>query len=174
MEIHKTQFNVEEMLKTLKAIAEPLSHKNNNKLIFLAEESIGEIISDEGKLKQSLLNLLSNASKFTKNGNITLGCYTKQKNKESPVYLIFSVSDTGCGIPEPKQIKLFNAFSQADSSVTKEYGGTGLGLTITKQFCELMGGDVHIKSIYGKGSTFKINIPLCRPMVQIKKKVIAN
>jgi len=160
MELHNTKFNIEDMVQTVMTIAKPLAQKNKNKIILSNREFIGEIVCDEGKLRQSLLNLLSNACKFTENGHVTLGYYREQKSHTSATYLIFFVSDTGCGIPKSNQEKLFSAFSQADSSISKEFGGTGLGLVISRQFCKLMGGDVYMESVVGKGTIFEIKIPL--------------
>ena len=130
----------------------------NNKLIFTYSDEIGIIYSDISKIKQSLLNVLSNACKFTKNGTITLECTLKDINNAS--HILFTVSDDGCGIAEKSQKRLFSAFMQADSSTTKKYGGTGLGLLISKKFCEIMGGDITLNSTENVGTTFVISIPL--------------
>ncbi|HYZ40064.1 MAG TPA: response regulator, partial [Stellaceae bacterium] len=109
--------------------------------------------TDRTKLKQSLLNLLSNAGKFTRQGQIRL--------EVSPAAgeISFIVSDTGIGLSEEQQGRLFQAFSQADPSTTRQYGGTGLGLAITKHFCEMLGGSIAVESTPGRGSTFTITLP---------------
>jgi signal transduction histidine kinase len=115
-------------------------------------------IGDPGKLRQILTNLVGNAFKFTSEGKVSI--YVKL---ESETYtdniLRFSIKDTGVGIAEKKQDNLFKSFTQADTSTTREYGGTGLGLTISKQLSELMGGNIHFESEEGKGSIFTITFP---------------
>jgi CheY-like chemotaxis protein len=115
--------------------------------------------ADQTKVRQSLFNLLSNACKFTERGTITL---TAQKDEASSAadFILFKVSDTGIGMAPEQMSNLFEAFTQADASTTRKYGGTGLGLTITKHFCQMMGGDVTAESKPGKGTTFTIRLPL--------------
>lgn len=155
--IYLEKFDVPSMINYVKDIISPNIQKNNNKFHLEFPENIGEMYSDFMKLKQGILNLLSNAAKFTENGTISLIIEeTKIRNRE---FIRFSVKDTGCGIT-PEQIeKLFKPFTQADSSTTRKYGGTGLGLTITKQFIEMLGGLVHVESKAGLGSTFSITLP---------------
>ena len=160
MEVYNHTFNVDEMLKNIEGMSIPLVKKNKNHFIFNKTVEIGNIFSDSKKIQQSLLNLISNACKFTHDGVITLECFIAPGSGDSMNNIIFSISDTGCGIPLDKQSKLFQPFMQADSSTTKEYGGTGLGLVITKQFCELMEGSVTIDSTEGKGTTFIITLPI--------------
>ena len=115
--------------------------------------------SDVTKLKQNLLNLLSNASKFTKRGNVTLDVrqYSDEKNIE---YIDFSVIDSGIGMTTEQIKNLFQPFTQADVSTTRKYGGTGLGLTITQKFCQMLGGSISVSSIEGEGSTFTMRLPV--------------
>jgi CheY-like chemotaxis protein len=112
--------------------------------------------SDHTKVKQSLLNLLSNACKFTKEGRVAL---TIRRDPERSDMLLFAVSDTGVGMTEAQQARLFEAFTQADSSTTRQYGGTGLGLVITRSFARMLGGDVSVRSAPGEGSTFTLSLP---------------
>ncbi len=124
--------------------------------------SVGEdvpaiVIVDGIRLRQILLNLLSNATKFTQKGGISISV-KHEPISERATRLFFEVTDTGIGIPEDKLHKLFQSFSQVDSSTTRKYGGTGLGLAISKSFCELMDGKIGVRSTYGKGSTFHFNI----------------
>src|SRR5689334_7871399 len=114
--------------------------------------------ADRIKVRQCLLNLLSNASKFTEKGVITLAVNREVKNGSD--WLVFRVSDTGIGMTPEQMAKLFRAFTQADDSTSRRYGGTGLGLAPTKKFCQMMGGDVYANSEPGKGSTFTIELPV--------------
>jgi signal transduction histidine kinase len=109
-------------------------------------------------VRQALFNLLSNACKFTRHGTVTLAV-TRQAEVGGE-WLTFCVSDTGIGMTAAHLARLFQAFSQAEASTARQYGGTGLGLAITKQFCQMMGGDVTVESESGKGSTFTIRLPV--------------
>ena len=113
--------------------------------------------SDLNKVRQTLLNLLSNATKFTSGGKITLAA-TREKCDEQD-WFTFHVSDTGIGMNNEQMTRLFQAFSQGDSSTTRKFGGTGLGLAISKKFCNLMGGDLIVESEAGVGSTFTVKLP---------------
>lgn len=116
------------------------------------------VMGDLGKVQQVLRNLVGNALKFTEHGSITIISRTKQIDGED--YLYFAVKDTGMGIPADKLEAIFEKFSQADTSVTRKFGGTGLGLTICQQMAYLMGGDIGVESTEGKGSKFWFTIPL--------------
>jgi adenylate cyclase len=144
------------LLGEVRAIIVPMAKKNGNAVEFRMAENLGTMRTDRTKLKQSLLNVLSNASKFTRNGNLTL-LAERLETDQSTVQ--FAISDTGIGMTEEQLSRLFQAFSQADASTSKEYGGTGLGLAITRNFCQLLGGDVTVASQLGKGSTFTIILP---------------
>jgi len=113
--------------------------------------------TDLTKVRQALFNLLSNACKFTNQGTISLNV-SKEAINGSP-WLRFRVSDTGIGMTPEQMGKLFQAFSQADASTTRQYGGTGLGLAISRKFCQMMGGDITVESVFGEGSTFTIRLP---------------
>ena len=110
--------------------------------------------ADITKMRQSLLNLLSNAAKFTENGTITL------EVRGEGDWRLFTVRDTGIGMTEEQMAGLFEAFSQADASTTRKYGGTGLGLAITRRFCQMMGGDATVESVLGQGSAFTLRLPV--------------
>jgi PAS domain S-box-containing protein len=145
---------VEEAIMQVK----PKADAKGLKLSYNIPESVPAIVVVDGtRLKQILLNLLSNASKFTQKGGIHIEVKHDSLD-ERHARLYFEVTDTGIGIPEDKIKKLFQSFSQVDSSTTRKYGGTGLGLAICKKFCELMEGSIAVASTYGKGSTFKFNI----------------
>jgi len=131
--------------------------ENQNTLDVFIDSGVRPSYYDEMKLTQVLLNLMSNACKFTKSGLIKIKCYPL---KESGIlYHVVEVSDTGIGMEEQQCIEVFKPYTQADSSTTRKYGGTGLGLTISKQYCEMMGGSLKVTSQVGKGSTFTIRIP---------------
>ena len=131
---------------------------------------IGAISTDMTKLKQSLLNLLSNASKFTEQGAVKL--LVARRADVTGEWIDFTVSDTGIGMTEAQLAKLFQAFSQADSSTTRRYGGTGLGLAITRSFVRMLGGDVTATSQPGIGSTFILSLPAtATPQPQIDDRI---
>ena len=130
-------------------------------MILNFDNKIDLVTADQTRIKQVILNLISNACKFTENGKVTLE--VKRKNRtyfrngkkiSSGDLIIINVSDTGIGMTEEQMARLFNSFVQADSSTTRKYGGTGLGLTISKQLAILMGGDVVVRSEIGKGTTY--------------------
>ncbi len=149
LELVNEEFNLKELLEDIISITKPLIEKNNNKLNLLFDEKILKINADQTRIKQCIFNLVSNASKFTSDGSITINVKKKNPNK---IYV--EVSDTGIGMTPSQQKKLFKEFSQADKTTSIKYGGTGLGLSITKKLCELMGGTVSVKSKKDIGSTF--------------------
>ena len=153
MELFLETFEIAPLIKEVRDTLLPLVDKNHNRLTVVCPESIGSMRADITKLRQSLFNLLSNASKFTQSGTISL---TVEQQAD---WIAFVVSDTGIGMKPEQQAKLFQPFTQADASTTRQYGGTGLGLVITQQFCELMGGSIQAESEYGKGTTFTIQLP---------------
>ncbi len=150
--------SVTAMISEVRAIIEPLAAKNGNQLRIDCPAEIGKIDSDVTKLKQSLLNLLSNASKFTKEGIVDLTVALAPDGDREMI--AFRVTDTGIGMTEEHLGRLFQAFAQADSSTTRKFGGTGLGLVITRHFARLLGGDVTVTSEFGKGSVFTLTLPL--------------
>jgi signal transduction histidine kinase len=131
--------------------------KNGNRLDVRSVEGLGNLQADLTKVRQALFNLLSNACKFTSDGVITLAVTRERMGGAD--WLRFAVSDTGIGISPEQMNKLFKSFSQADSSTSKTYGGTGLGLVLSRRFCQMMGGDVTVESTPGAGSTFTIHLP---------------
>lgn len=145
------------LVKETEGILQPLLKKHNNQLHIDIANLGDQVMVDAEKLKQILLNLLGNANKFTQNGNIRVRAW-----QESDM-LCLSVTDTGIGIPLEEQEHIFEAFRQADMSTTRNYGGTGLGLTITRRFCRLMGGDIEVQSAPGAGACFTLRIPLAEP-----------
>ena len=157
VEIFAEHFDVPDMLTQVLATARPLAEKNGNALRLEMAEMPDEIYQDATKLKQALLNLLSNAAKFTSNGEIQLSARIEPGDRKS--WLTIAVSDSGIGIPVNKLERVFEEFGQADESTTRNFGGTGLGLSISRRFCQMLGGDLTAMSTPGVGSTFTIRIP---------------
>jgi signal transduction histidine kinase len=136
----------------------PLVAKGANEFEIDCEPNLGIIRVDATKLRQILLNLVSNAAKFTEKGKITLR--VRRTNQGDDARIMFSVTDTGIGMTKEQSSRIFEAFSQAETSTASKYGGTGLGLAITKQFTELMEGTIEVESEPGKGSTFTVDLPV--------------
>ncbi|WP_455208218.1 ATP-binding response regulator [Kaarinaea lacus] len=157
MQLYLEDVKVNLLIDEVMSIIKPLAKKNDNEIELDFDEGIGTIRVDIMKLRQSLLNLLSNAVKFTTGGKIVLQVYRELARNEE--WIKFVVRDSGIGLSESQVENLFNAFSQADMSTTRRYGGTGLGLTISQKFCRLMGGEITVESRLGKGSVFTISLP---------------
>jgi adenylate cyclase len=153
MEVFIEQVDIASLLEEVRAIISPLVVKNGNALEVRLGNQIGSMRTDRTKVKQSLLNVLSNANKFTDKGKLTVIV----ERLVSSVQI--TISDTGIGMSEEQLGRLFQTFSQADASTTKKFGGTGLGLAITRHFCRLLGGDITVSSRVGEGSTFRIVLP---------------
>lgn len=158
MDLHHDTFEFGQLLQEIAETISPLVANNYNELTVDLDDELSTVTTDRTKLKQVLLNLASNASKFTSDGEVTLAA-TLDTSGTRPCVVV-DVTDTGVGIPQEKLESLFAPFTQADSSTTREYGGTGLGLTICKRFCELMGGEISVQSEVGVGSTFSVRIPI--------------
>ncbi|MDH3986155.1 MAG: response regulator, partial [Gammaproteobacteria bacterium] len=161
MEAFAEDIDIDILIDEVSSTVQPLIEANGNRFDVRCDTQLGNAHQDLTKIRQSLFNLLSNAAKFTREGNITLQVQRKQQG--SLDWLIFAVSDTGIGIPADKIDHVFEEFSQADESTTRDYGGTGLGLAISRRFCRLLGGDIRVKSQPGKGSTFTIHLPAILP-----------
>ncbi|MEY3825873.1 MAG: hypothetical protein RLZZ148_686 [Cyanobacteriota bacterium] len=157
MDLYLENFEIKTMVEDVVSTIVPLINKNNNSLKLEMPEDLGSMYADLTKIRQCLFNLLSNASKFTEQGVVILSISPYLKVKEE--WLCIKVTDSGIGMSQEQISRLFQAFSQADASTTRKYGGTGLGLTITKRFCEMMGGDIRVESEIGKGSNFIIELP---------------
>jgi signal transduction histidine kinase len=153
MEIHAETFALGPLLDEVTATVGPLVEKRANTLVVEGAADVGQLHADRTKLTQMLLNLLSNASKFTERGTITLGV------RRTNGLMEFVVRDTGIGMTQEQMGRLFQAFSQAEASTASKYGGTGLGLAITRRFSELMGGGVTVSSTPGAGSVFTLTLP---------------
>jgi signal transduction histidine kinase len=175
MELHLETFDVAKLAADVRDTIQPLVAKKANRLIVNCPGDIGAMRSDLTKVRQALLNLLSNANKFTENGEITLRVWKEEgrmQNAESgqpadPASILhssicllhFSVRDTGIGLTAEQMNQLFQAFTQAEASTAKTFGGTGLGLALSRKYCQLMGGDLTVSSEYGRGSTFTAILP---------------
>ena len=158
MDLYLECFEVPKMVKDVVATIDTLVKKNGNRLNVDMDESIGAMRADVTKVRQGLFNLLSNAAKFTHEGDI--GLVVTSERVDDRDWIRMSVSDSGIGIPPGKIDHVFEEFSQADETTTRDYGGTGLGLPISRRFCRMMGGDITVESVVGEGSTFTMRLPL--------------
>jgi len=165
MEVYAEVFDVGGLINQVAGTAQPLMSKNNNRFKIERGEQLGHAHQDITKLRQSLLNLLSNSAKFTHEGTITLSVAREQT--DGVEWLSFVVNDSGIGIAEDKLEHVFEEFSQADNSTTRDYGGTGLGLAISRRFCQMLGGDLSVASQVGLGSTFTIRLPALLPGAEV-------
>jgi PAS domain S-box-containing protein len=157
MEVHLETFVVTDLLKEVEDIIQPLANKNKNQLKVTIAKEPGSMFADSGRIRQTLLNLLSNSCKFTENGVIYLIINRTKRDADTMEWLSFQVKDTGIGMDGEQIKKLFDEFTQAHSA--RKFGGTGLGLAISRRFCRMMGGDISVKSVLGVGSTFTIRLP---------------
>jgi hypothetical protein len=152
MELCMEEFEVQHMVEEVVAMVRPLVQKNGNRLEVQQRPGVGTITADKTKLRQVLFNLLNNASKFTNQGAIWLT--VERLRAEHAEWLEFRVKDTGIGMTQEQLDKLFQPFTQADTSTSRRFGGTGLGLAISQRLCHLMGGDLRVESTLNQGSTF--------------------
>jgi len=160
LELERTRFSLDDLLgKVIEMVAGRAEEKRLALVCEIAPEVPRNLIGDPTRLRQVLLNLLGNALKFTECGEVALRVTGGEDPSHSGV-LRFTISDTGIGIPDEKLCAVFERFTQADSSTTRRYGGTGLGLTISKRLVELMGGRISVESGLGKGSIFSFAVPL--------------
>ena len=157
LELHFEDIDLKPLIDELAMTAAPLADKNGNQLEIRCPDDIGRMHTDVTRLRQVMLNLLSNACKFTDHGHVSLDVASEGEGDEET--LTFAITDSGIGMTPEQVAKLFQEFSQADSSTTRKYGGTGLGLAISRRLCRLMGGDVTVTSTAGKGSTFVVRLP---------------
>jgi adenylate cyclase len=148
--------NLPRLIDEVIGTAGQLAEKNHNRLVVEAQENLGVLTADSMRLKQILLNLLSNACKFTKEGEVALRV---RKVADGRDWVELTVTDSGIGMTPEQQAKLFQDFTQADSLTARRYGGTGLGLAISRKLARMMGGDVTMTSELGKGSVFSVRLP---------------
>ncbi|MEG5139729.1 MULTISPECIES: response regulator [unclassified Microcoleus] len=183
MDLYLENFDIYNLIESAVATAKSLVEKNGNTVEVYCPENLDTMHADMTKVRQVLLNLLSNAAKFTKNGKIAIGVeritneQLRMKNQEESAqilisnseFLSFRVTDTGIGMTQEQLQRVFQPFTQADASTTRKYGGTGLGLAISQRFCQMMGGNIEASSTLGKGTTFTVLLPSV-----IKQPEIAN
>ena len=159
MELAAAPFDIAAMIDEVRTLVGPLAEKNANTFVVEPPVGLGPMIADERRVRQILINLLSNAFKFTQNGTVTLAA--RPRHEDGRDWVRFSVKDTGLGMNRDQVQRLFQRFYQADSSTTREQGGTGLGLSITSNFSEMMGGrPIQVESEPGRGSEFIVTLPL--------------
>jgi signal transduction histidine kinase/DNA-binding response OmpR family regulator/uncharacterized protein YigA (DUF484 family) len=156
-DLYLERFEIRELVAEVAATVRPLVERNGNRLETAVADGLDAMTADVTKIRQVLLNLLSNASKFTEDGRIVLAV---EPDVGDPTQVVLRVTDEGIGMTEEQLGRIFSAFSQAEASTTRQYGGTGLGLVISRHFCRLMGGDIDVTSEHGVGTTFTVRLPL--------------
>ncbi|MEG3862508.1 response regulator [Microcoleus sp. herbarium12] len=185
MDLYLETFGIHALIESAVATASPLVEKNGNTLEVYCPDNLDTMHADMTKVRQVLLNLLSNAAKFTKNGKIAIGVekikseQLRMKNQEessqilisNSEFLGFRVTDTGIGMTKEQLQQVFQPFTQADASTTKQYGGTGLGLAISQRFCQMMGGSIEVRSELGAGTTFTVLLPSAIKQPEIRNNV---
>ena len=160
MELYLETFSLPTLMNNVVNTIQPLFKKNDNTLHVQCDQTIDTMHADQTKVRQILFNLLSNATKFTEQGNISLHITRKPATTSASDWIVFEVRDTGIGMTQTQVQKLFQAFTQADASTTRKYGGTGLGLAISYHFCQMMGGTIAVDSTPDQGTTFTVHLPL--------------
>jgi signal transduction histidine kinase/ActR/RegA family two-component response regulator len=176
MEVYAERLDVAALLRDVVTTARPLIEQNSNTIEVDVPDDLGGMHSDPTKIRQILLNLLSNAGKFTEHGRITL-CAARERGAAGD-WMCVSVADTGIGISAEQLDRLFAEFTQADASTTRKYGGTGLGLALSRRLCRMLGGDITVESRFGSGSAFTIRVPMhipdVLPAVEPRKELTWN
>jgi signal transduction histidine kinase len=160
LELSSESVSLAPLIDEVVGTARQLAEQNKNRLVIEAQDNLGILTVDPMRLRQILLNLLSNACKFTKQGDVTLRA---RRVADGRHWVELAVADSGIGMTADQLAKLFQEFSQADASTAKHYGGTGLGLAITRKLARMMGGDVTVTSEPGKGSVFTVRLPASAP-----------
>src|SRR5262245_12751857 len=157
MELYLEDFDVAALIRDIAAVIQPLAERNANRLDVTCAPDVGVMHADVTKLRQAVFNLLSNACKFTERGAVSL--FVSREADPAGDWLRFTVTDTGIGMTPEQMERLFQEFSQADAATTRRYGGTGLGLALSRRLCRMMGGDVTVQSEPDRGSAFTIRLP---------------
>src|SRR5215467_10060932 len=157
MELHLESFPLKPLIEDVAKTIEPMAAKNANRIVIDCPADLGAIHADQTRFRQALLNLASNANKFTEKGTVTIAA--QPQRLDGPDGITIAVTDTGIGMTAEQMGKLFQEFSQASSTTASKYGGTGLGLVISRRFCQMMGGDITVESEPSKGSVFTVRLP---------------
>ncbi|MGH7314168.1 MAG: ATP-binding protein, partial [Candidatus Rokuibacteriota bacterium] len=157
MELQLEPFAIAPLVQDVATTIRPIATKSGNQVVVECPADIGTMCADAMRVRQALLNLASNATKFTEQGTVRLA--VERRRQDEADWIHFAISDTGIGMTAEQMGRLFEEFTQADSSTTRRYGGTGLGLAISQRFCRMMGGDIAVESVPGQGSTFTISLP---------------
>jgi signal transduction histidine kinase len=157
MELHLGSFALAPLIDDVVKTIEPLAVKNGNRVVARRDDATNTMHADQTRVRQTLLNLASNANKFTEKGTVTIDARQRLENDRE--WITITVTDTGIGMTPEQMGKLFQEFSQATSATASRYGGTGLGLVISRRFCQMMGGDITVESEPGRGSSFTIRLP---------------
>jgi GAF domain-containing protein/CheY-like chemotaxis protein len=171
MELYLEDFDVPRLVQDIAAVIKPLAEKNGNRLEATCAADAGIMHADITKVRQSLFNLLSNACKFTQQGTVSLE--VAREPSENGDWLRFEVRDTGIGMTPEQMGRLFQEFGQADASVARRYGGTGLGLALSRRLARMMGGDIGVESLVGRGSAFTLRLPAETPEAPPKPPALA-
>jgi signal transduction histidine kinase len=156
IELKIEQFDLNEMVREVVANVQPMITENGNRLIVKSRNDLGIVSTDQTKLRQAALNLVSNAAKFTRDGTITMSVH--RRRSQSADWIEIQIEDTGIGIEESDIGRLFKNFGQATNATSTRYGGTGLGLALSQRLCALMGGGISVSSEFGRGSCFTIRV----------------
>jgi signal transduction histidine kinase len=157
MDLFLTTFSLPDLIVEITTISQPLMKKNDNEFRVISDQAIVAMHSDEAKLRQCLTNLLGNAAKFTSRGRVHLT--VRREVGEDGDWVAFDISDTGIGMDETQLSRVFESFYQAEPSTSRRFGGTGLGLSLTKQYCEMIGGSLAVQSVLNHGTTFTMKVP---------------
>ena len=157
IDIHLESFAIAPLVTDVVQTIATMATKNDNKVVVECPDGLGTMNADQTRIRQALLNLASNANKFTEHGMVTISA--GRAIEAGREWVTMAVADTGIGLTPEQMGKLFQDFVQADASITRKYGGTGLGLAISRRFCQMMGGDITVASEPGRGSTFTIRVP---------------
>jgi signal transduction histidine kinase len=157
MELYFDSFPIAPLVEDVVKTIQPMAQKNGNQLVVNCSADAGTMYADQTRVRQALLNLVSNANKFTERGKVTISA--QRTVEDGGAWITLAVTDTGIGVTPELMGRLFQEFVQAETTTTRRYGGTGLGLVISRRFCQMMGGDITVESEIGRGSTFTIRLP---------------